>query len=88
MNSIYYTIYSILHILHNILYIIYNILCIMYNILCIMYNILCIIYNILYIVYCQIKAIKNFHIHKKNSYKKTQQRISKRHLSIVRDKQG
>jgi hypothetical protein len=45
-------------------------------------------FNILYIVYCQTKEIKKIHIHKKKSLKKIQQRISKRHLSIARDKQG
>jgi hypothetical protein len=45
-------------------------------------------FNILYIVYCQTKEIKKIHIHKKKSLKKIQQRISKRHLSIARDKLG
>jgi hypothetical protein len=45
-------------------------------------------FNILYIVYCQTKEIKKINIHKKKSLKKIQQRISKRHLSIARDKLG
>jgi predicted membrane protein len=64
--------FSILYIIHNILYILYYILYIMYN--------------ILYIVYFQTKVIKNFH--KKIHKKEIQQRISKRHLSIARDRQG